>query len=760
MEGSNSSLVDAAAVSNIYENSLDSNQSFTNHSTCRKEYVEIVEQPAPKALRFRYECEGRSAGSIPGISSTAENKTYPTIQVVGYHGRAVVVVSCVTRDEPYRPHPHNLVGREGCKKGVCTLEIPPDTMSVSFSNLGIQCVKKKDIESSLKTREEIRVDPFRTGFSHRHHPTSIDLNAVRLCFQVFLEGDKKGKFTVPLPPVVSEPILDKKASADLVIVKLSDCNSHVDGGRKDIILLCEKVAKEDIQIRFFEEKDGKTVWEAYGDFQSNQVHKQTSIWFRAPKYRTLEVTEPVKAFIQLKRPSDGATSEPLPFEFLPLDAGRPSYWTLGRNFMKTRNSHLYSTLLSKNTINLMKWNPEENKLTPEIIPSDKLPAEQEVPQLFEEVIKTAETNVNEFVVDEEKDTTLLLDTVMVETNNNEITVNNNESGIIGTNVSDEISWKIPPNEDSEEKSFNRLIDEVAELDEIYSATQSNKNNFVTGGDAQVMEIDTVNNNFDDSKTYSSLQMAFKTPLNIAYRPTEDKPQYIFSTITEEKNTEKQLTKRESPIEKLPPLPPKRQKKVETYIGEESEEEKRLREALLHPKPTILRSRSFSSQPERLSGDLKYLGSTSTLPNPKKKSFFSKLFGRKNKNKSNQDLSSTYNSSKSLHTQQNDKNSKITSMSVENIQATPRCTPAREMLKPNENQTHDANNPPQVEDMDSLVKRSIAIDDESLHLSGDGLDLTEAEHYALYTVMAPHATESEFDEMSCYYAAVEGGKILS
>ena len=44
-------------------------------------------------------------------------------QIVGYKGRAVVVVSCVTVDPPYRPHPHNLVGKEGCKKGVCTLEI-------------------------------------------------------------------------------------------------------------------------------------------------------------------------------------------------------------------------------------------------------------------------------------------------------------------------------------------------------------------------------------------------------------------------------------------------------------------------------------------------------------------------------------------------------------------------------------------------------------------------------------------------------------
>lgn len=65
-------------------------------------YVEIVEQPASKAMRFRYECEGRSAGSIPGQSSTPENKTFPTIRVVGYKGKAVVVVSCVTKDQPYR----------------------------------------------------------------------------------------------------------------------------------------------------------------------------------------------------------------------------------------------------------------------------------------------------------------------------------------------------------------------------------------------------------------------------------------------------------------------------------------------------------------------------------------------------------------------------------------------------------------------------------------------------------------------------------
>lgn len=66
--------------------------------------VEIVEQPAPKAIRFRYKSEtfNRSAGSIPGINSTSRNKTFPTIQIKNYTGKALVVVSCVTKDPPYK----------------------------------------------------------------------------------------------------------------------------------------------------------------------------------------------------------------------------------------------------------------------------------------------------------------------------------------------------------------------------------------------------------------------------------------------------------------------------------------------------------------------------------------------------------------------------------------------------------------------------------------------------------------------------------
>ena len=87
--------------------------------------------------------------------------------MIGYTGKAVVVVSCVTNDAPYKSHPHNLVGKEGCKKGVCTIHMNDD-MTASFPNLGIQCVKKKDIDESLTLRQQIRVDPFQSRCKNPH----------------------------------------------------------------------------------------------------------------------------------------------------------------------------------------------------------------------------------------------------------------------------------------------------------------------------------------------------------------------------------------------------------------------------------------------------------------------------------------------------------------------------------------------------------------------------------------------------------------
>ncbi|KRT79621.1 hypothetical protein AMK59_7573 [Oryctes borbonicus] len=673
----------------------------------------IVEEPAQKQLRFRYPCEGRSAGSIPGANSSPENKTFPTIKITGYKGKAIVVVSCVTKDEPYRPHPHHLVGREGCKKGVCTVQVPEDTMTVSFQNLGIQCVKKKDIEEALKTREEIRVDPFRTGFSHRSQPTSIDLNAVRLCFQVFLQGEQRGRY-IDLPPVVSTPIYDKKAMCDLIIVKLSDCVCPVDGGNKDIILLCEKVAKEDIQIRFFEEKNNEVVWEGFGEFQPSQVHKQTAIWFRPPKYKTLDVIEPVKMFIQLRRPSDNATSAPVPFQMVSL--GRPSIWSL-RPIAKKRNYDIFSEILAKDTQ----------------FPSKRTTA------LLQDLSKQAAATPS--------------NVVSVETQ----TIN-------GIDKSPKVTSKMDESI-IEQKEIDKLADEVAELDELYAQTK--KHLLESMNDDKIIQVaEPDNNNFDDTKSYTSLQLAFKNPIDIT---TADVGKYEDVVVAQSPVIS--VIPKPAEEEKLPPLPPKRAKKFDnqktystkvTDINDPSSnvslnQNLNLSQTLLTDKIDLTlppRSQSFSITRPKSQSDLnpplKDLPPTpcSTLPKPKKRKFLSGLMSY---------LSKSTNTSR--ETTPTARNSLVNSNSLLTTNNLNRS--ASNISQHSSSSVHIPLKDP-VQSADDLNQNKINTANENI-LSGSydlNLDLTEAEHYALYTTLAPHATQSEFDETSCYYAPVEGGKIFT
>lgn len=54
------------------------------------------------------------------------------------------------------------------------------------------------------------------GFDHSSNASSIDLNAVRLCFQAFLSGSEPKKFHV-LTPVVSDVIYDKSKKKCLFV---------------------------------------------------------------------------------------------------------------------------------------------------------------------------------------------------------------------------------------------------------------------------------------------------------------------------------------------------------------------------------------------------------------------------------------------------------------------------------------------------------------------------------------------------------------
>lgn len=95
-----------------------------------------------------------------GIHSTKRVKTVPSIEIVDYVGGIDILVSCVTVDEPYQQHPHNLVSKKYCKYGVYRMQISGPPMRAELSNVGIMCVRKEDIKDSLKNRKKINFDPY------------------------------------------------------------------------------------------------------------------------------------------------------------------------------------------------------------------------------------------------------------------------------------------------------------------------------------------------------------------------------------------------------------------------------------------------------------------------------------------------------------------------------------------------------------------------------------------------------------------------
>ncbi|TRY94657.1 hypothetical protein DNTS_021565 [Danionella cerebrum] len=272
----------------------------------------VVEQPKERGMRFRYECEGRSAGSILGATSTDSNKTLPAIEVQGPIDsikKVTVTVSLVTKDIPYRPHPHCLVGKD-CLDGICVIQINPHSARRhGFANLGIQCVRRKELEASLQKRRNKKIDPFQTG--HSKSIEDMDMNVVRLCFQCELE--RKDGERISLNPVVSNPIYDKKATttAELKINRLNVIRGPCTG-KTEIYMLCDKVQKDDIEIIFSTDD-----WEAKAEFAQTDVHRQIAIVFKSPPFREQNIPEEVEVNVCLRRMSDRMDSEPVKFTYFP-----------------------------------------------------------------------------------------------------------------------------------------------------------------------------------------------------------------------------------------------------------------------------------------------------------------------------------------------------------------------------------------------------------------------------------------------------------
>ncbi|XP_053103008.1 proto-oncogene c-Rel isoform X2 [Hemicordylus capensis] len=284
-------------------------------------------------MRFRYKCEGRSAGSIPGEHSTDINRTFPSIQILNYVGKVKIRITLVTKNEPYRPHPHRLVGKD-CENGYYEAEFGPERRILIFQNLGIQCVKKRELKESIISRITKKINPFGVSEEQLLAIEEYDLNVVRLCFQAFLP-DEHGHCTRALCPIISNPVYDNRApnSAELRICRVNKNCGSVKGG-DEIFLLCDKVQKDDIEVRFVMNE-----WEAKGVFSQADVHRQVAIVFRTPPFYE-EITEPVTVKMQLRRPSDQEVSDPMDFRYLPEE--KDPY---GHKAKKQRHSMAFQKLM-------------------------------------------------------------------------------------------------------------------------------------------------------------------------------------------------------------------------------------------------------------------------------------------------------------------------------------------------------------------------------------------------------------------------------
>ncbi|NXA30349.1 NFKB2 factor, partial [Ibidorhyncha struthersii] len=287
----------------------------------------IPSLPPQRGFRFRYGCEGPSHGGLPGASSEKGRKTYPTVKVCNYTGMARIEVDLVTHSDPPRVHAHSLVGKQCNEAGNCVAIVGPKDMTAQFSNLGVLHVTKKNMMEIMK--EKLKQQKMRNR-SHllteaelreieleaKELKKVMDLSIVRLRFTAYLR-DSSGNFTLALQPVISDPIHDSKSpgASNLKISRMDKTAGSVRGG-DEVYLLCDKVQKDDIEVRFYE--DDENGWQAFGDFSPTDVHKQYAIVFRTPPYHKPKIDRPVTVFLQLKRKRGGDVSDSKQFTYYPV----------------------------------------------------------------------------------------------------------------------------------------------------------------------------------------------------------------------------------------------------------------------------------------------------------------------------------------------------------------------------------------------------------------------------------------------------------
>lgn len=283
--------------------------------------LRILEQPFSRH-RFRYQSERGSHGGMFGESTTnpATKKTYPTVKLENFDPSKKVMVraSLYTDTDPPLPHVHRLQGKF-CDpiSGQCHLPLGEDNVCC-FQGLGISFTAKKEVKDILYKRllEGNQMEPLFDDLQLKEEAEKVSkimqaqMNTVIICFEALYEGGDNH----PFAKTFSRPVNNQR---ELKITRLSKCSGYCQGS-DEVFLLCEKVNKKEIKVRFYEVDDsGNICWSDFAQFSDSDVHHQVAIVFRTPPYRDCNIDKPVTVQLQLLREKDNETSEPKEFTYKP-----------------------------------------------------------------------------------------------------------------------------------------------------------------------------------------------------------------------------------------------------------------------------------------------------------------------------------------------------------------------------------------------------------------------------------------------------------
>ncbi|XP_076317880.1 nuclear factor NF-kappa-B p105 subunit-like isoform X2 [Tachypleus tridentatus] len=295
-------------------------------------YLRIIEEPTKK-IRFRYESEKGSHGCLTGRSSTSSRKTYPTVKIENFppqHYKQVCIKATLySVGDESKPHVHKLVGKDCNSEGICNMKLNNDG-TARLEKTFIQHVGKEGAIQALGARikNENRWDHdaeiSKSLEDAEQEAKDMDLKRVRICFEAFCINHAYPDCYQLLCRSLSDVIANQKCPdvGELKITRISKYTGFCTGN-EEVFLLCEKVNKKDIKIRFFEEdKEGNVLWEGCGDFSENDVHHQVAIVFRTPAYKDRNIKEDVNVKIQLCRHKDNQCSGSIDFLYTPAEYDR------------------------------------------------------------------------------------------------------------------------------------------------------------------------------------------------------------------------------------------------------------------------------------------------------------------------------------------------------------------------------------------------------------------------------------------------------